>query len=236
MKKSILTLLLMLIIGMAASARTYVLVTGVSHYENEAHNLQQTTKDAKEFCKVMKTQTNDVTLLTSANADRQNIIDKLTLICRRATAGDRVIFYFSGHGTTGAIITYDELLYYKDIIDIFKQSKAEDKIMMVDVCRAGSAATGSGDYTLTGSDGIICFMSCRASETSAESSILGAGYFTQGLIKGIRGKGDSDRDKQITVHELFKYIHADVVKRSNGEQHPQLIAPKSALDKVIARW
>ena len=36
--------------------------------------------------------------------------------------------------------------------------------------------------------------------------------------------------------ELFKYIHGDVVKRSQGKQHPQLIAPKELYDEIIAEW
>ena len=60
-------------------------------------------------------------------------------------------------------------------------------------------------------------------------------FFTQALLKGLRGKCDYDHNKEITVLELFKYIHADVTRRSLKGQHPQLIAPKGMHDKVIFR-
>ena len=84
-------------------ARTFVLATGVSNYGNEDINLNQTTKDAKRFKEVMETQTKDITLLTSKNVTRENVLEKLRAICNRAEKGDRVIFFFSGHGMPGAI-------------------------------------------------------------------------------------------------------------------------------------
>jgi uncharacterized caspase-like protein len=79
-------------------------------------------------------------------------------------------------------------------------------------------------------------VSCRSDEYSSESRILGAGYFTQALLKGLRGMADTDNNKQITVIELFKYIYGDVLTHSQQKQHPQLIAPKSLYDVVISKW
>lgn len=79
-------------------------------------------------------------------------------------------------------------------------------------------------------------MSCRADEYSVESTILGAGFFTQALLKGLQGKSDKDGNKEITVLELFKYVYGDVLKRSKEKQHPQLIAPKEMYDVVVAKW
>lgn len=52
----------------------------------------------------------------------------------------------------------------------------------------------------------------------------------------MRGKADKDNNREITVMELFKYIHTDVVKRSKQKQHPQLIAPQSMYNMVITKW
>ena len=87
-----------------------------------------------------------------------------------------------------------------------------------------------------GSNDQAFFVACRADEYSVESPILGAGYFTQALLKGLRGKSDKDNNRQITVMELFKYIYSDVLKRSNEQQHPQLIAPPSMHNVVLTKW
>lgn len=240
MKRTILSLLLTIITVVSANARTFVLVTGVSNYGNESVNLSQTTKDAKRFKEVMETQTKDITLLTSKNVTRANVLEKLRAICNRAQKGDRIIFFYSGHGMPGAICGYDRAISYNDIINLLSESEASEKICFVDACHAGTMAKNATDDSWTknvkGAKDQAFIVSCRSDEYSVESSILGAGYFTQALLKGLRGKSDKDNNRQITILELFKYIYGDVLKRSKELQHPQLIAPISMYDVVIAKW
>ncbi len=240
MKEIVLSLLFMIISLGNVEARTFVLATGVSNYGNEDINLNQTTKDAKRFKEVMETQTKDITLLTSKNVTRENVLEKLRAICNRAEKGNRVIFFFSGHGMPGAICGYDKAISYDDLISILSGSEASEKICFIDACYAGSMAKNATDdgwkKTVKGAKGQIFFVSCRSDEYSVESPFIGAGFFTQALLKGLRGKADKDNNRQITVIELFKYMYGDVLRRSKGEQHPQLIAPSSLHDIVISKW
>ena len=237
--KRITTLLALLVVVVICNARTFVLATGVSNYGNDDVNLSQTTKDAKRFKEVMSTQTKDITLLTSKNVTKANVLEKLRAICNRAQKGDQIIFFYSGHGMPGAICGYDQPILYDDIVNILSSSSASQKICYIDACHAGSMAKATDtDWTKNVKElkDQIFFVSCRADEYSSESPFLGAGYFTQALLKGLRGKSDSDNNKEITVLELFKYIYGDVLKRSNEKQHPQLIGPKSMYDVVVAKW
>lgn len=240
MKHLIVSILVTVLTVMSLNARTFVLATGVSNYGNEDVNLNQTTKDAKRFKEVMETQTKDITLLTSKNVTRANVLEKLRAICNRAQKGDRVIFFYSGHGMPGAICGYDAAISYDDIVEVLSSSAAKEKICFIDACHAGSMASSATDDSWTKSvkanKDQAFFVSCRENEYSVESPILGAGYFTQALIKGLRGKSDKDGNKEITIMELFKYIHSDVVKRSKDKQHPQLIAPQGLYNSVIFKW
>ncbi len=240
MKRTILSLLLAVITVIGLNARTFVLVTGVSNYGNEDINLNQTTKDAKRFKEVMETQTKDIILLTSKNVTRANMLEKLRAICNRAQKGDRIIFFYSGHGMPGAICGYDLAISYDDIVNTLSESEASEKICFIDACHAGtmakSATDDSWNKSVKSAKDQAFFVSCRSDEYSIESSILSAGFFTQALLKGLRGKSDKDMNKQITVIELFRYIYGDVLKRSEEEQHPQLIAPKSMYDVVVTKW
>lgn len=240
MKHIILILLVVLFSAMSLNARTFVLATGVSNYGNEDVNLSQTTKDAKRFKEVMETQTKDITLLTSKNVTRANVLEKLRAICNRAQKDDRVIFFYSGHGMPGAICGYDAAIAYDDIVDVLSTSLAKEKICFIDACHAGSMAKSATDdswiKSVKAKKDQAFFVSCRADEYSVESPFLGAGFFTQALLKGLRGKSDKDGNKEITIMELFKYIHSDVVKRSKDKQHPQLIAPQSLHNAVIFKW
>jgi uncharacterized caspase-like protein len=244
-KKLFCMLTLILLVVLSVNARTFVLVTGVSNYGDENVNLSQTTKDAKSFKKVMETQTKDITILTSSYANKANILEKLSAICNRAQKGDRIVFFFSGHGTPGGMCTYDKVLQYSELVDLLASSAATEKVCYIDACHAGTASEAqkglsqdneSLQKALKGNKDQIFFVSCRGSEYSIESSWVGAGFFTQALIKGLRGKSDANSDKQITVIELFKYIYNDVTIRSKSQQHPQLIAPKSRYDSVLAIW
>lgn len=240
MKRLLSALFVCLLFTIGCNARTFVLATGVSNYGNEDVNLSQTTKDAKRFKEVMTSQTKDITLLTSKNVTKANVLEKLKAICNRAQAGDQIIFFYSGHGMPGAICGYDQPISYDDIVNTLSTSSASQKICFIDACHAGSMAKTSTDASWTKNvkdmKDQIFFVSCRADEYSTESSFLGAGYFTQALLKGLRGKSDTDNNKEITVLELFKYIYGDVLKRTKEKQHPQLIAPKNLYDIVVAKW
>lgn len=238
MKRILIALLTLLAIGAAANARTFVLIAGVSNYGDPQNNLSQTTKDAKRFKEVMQSQTRDITTLTSSYATAHNIKEKLRAIANRAGANDDIVFFFSGHGMPNALYTYSGPLPYSDLISILESSQARSKVCYIDVCHAGSLANAE---TATGTPpqnqpGMAFFVSSRPSELSMENNVIGSGLFTQGLVKGLRGAADKDHNRQVTVKELFNYLYKDVVRRSNNRQHPQLIAPRSMYDTVVATW
>lgn len=82
-------------------------------------------------------------------------------------------------------------------------------------------------------------MSSRADEYSIEHAWVGHGFFTQALLKGLRGKADSNSDMKITVKELFVYVYNDVqhsTSNMDASQHPQLIGVKAVAETVIVDW
>lgn len=239
MKRFILPLILALTVAFGANARIFALVCGVSNYGSESSNLSQTTKDAKNFKQLLSTQTKDITLLTSSNVTRANVLEKLRAICNRAQKDDRIVFFFSGHGMRGAIFCYDGPLRYSEITPILAESEAKQKFCFIDACFAGTAAnsqqTGDG-IAVSAAPRTAFFVSCRPDEVSAENAYVGAGFFTQALLKGMQGKADRDHDKKVTVMELFKYLRGDVLRRTDNGQHPQLIAPENMYNVVVTDW
>lgn len=213
-------------------ARTYVLVVGVSNYNDDRNNLTQTTKDAKRFKDLMSKQTRDISILTSSYANHDNILKKLREIANHTKEGDRLIFFYSGHGTDNALYCYDGRLYYREIVEVLSSAKSKEKICFVDACLSGTVEKALiSDGKMKYPD-ISFLVSSRDVEYSSEHPAVGAGFFTQALIEGMRGKGDANRDKQVTLEELFKFVYYDVVKRSLQEQHPQLYAA-SAMRSIV---
>lgn len=224
------------------NARTFVLSVGVSSYQNSNNNLSQTTKDAKQFKAVMDNCTKDISILTSKYATKDNILEKLKAICNRAQKGDKIILFFSGHGYEGGIVAHDQHLTYQEINDILSKSAASAKICFVDACHAGSVEQvrdNSKEYKAPTTGNIIYMLSSRADEYSIEHPWVGHGFFTQALLKGLRGKADSNRDKKITVKELFNYVYNDVQHSTasmDAPQHPQLIGVKEIAETVVIDW
>lgn len=236
MKRFFLFMIMACLAVVAVQARTFVLVVGVSNYDDPNNNVQWTTASAKNFAKLMQGKTKDVSLLTSSNAGRDNVISKLTAIANRAQKGDRIIFFYSGHGQEGGLYVYNGVLAYNDINRILASSKATDKYCFIEACHSGTAAAAQPNSDAAKQSNITYFVGCRPDESAYVDPLIGGGVFSQGLIKGLRGKADANRDKQITVLELFKYAYGDVVNRKNKQQHPQLIGPKSMHNNVLMSW
>lgn len=240
MKRIFLSLILCVVMAFGLEARTYVMCVGVSSYEDSDNNLSQTTKDTKAFKDVMSHHTKDITILTSKYANRDNVLEKLRAISNRAQKGDKIIFFFSGHGYPGGIAVYDKTIQYQEVNDILANSDASAKICFVDACHAGSVNNVRDNvYKAPTTGNIIYMMSSRADEYSIEHPWVGHGFFSQAVLKGLRGKADANKDKKITVNELFNYVYNDVqhtTSKMSVSQHPQLIGVKEVADAVVVDW
>ena len=234
---SILLIFMTILVVNMNAQRTYALLTGVSNYGDEQLNLHNTTKDVKQLKTVMDKLGVVCGVSTSKNVTQANITKRLNTIIEAAKPEDRIIFYFSGHGTTGGFLMSDQQLFnYSDLIKILSKAKTKNIFCFIDACRSGSVATDS--YAMSDSDKarITFVMSSRPDELSIENDWIGNGSFTQAMLKGLRGMSDKNHDKRITLIELFKYIYNDVTARTKNGQHPQLIGPGSAQNTVIANW
>jgi len=224
---------------------TYVLVTGISNYGDAEINLQQTTKDAKAIKEIFEKQSNTtVAILTSKYASDSNIEEKLNAMVKLAKPTDKIIFCFSGHGTTGGFVSYGPQLFsYKTLTQILSKARAKNIICFIDACMSGSVkddvASSYGFSENSSHPGLVFVVGSRADEVSWENNWVGHGFFTKALLKGLRGLSDKNQDRQVTLKELYNYIYNDVTartKETEHPQHPQLIGPSSTFDVVVTRW
>lgn len=217
---------------------TYVLSTGVSNYGSTSVNLHNPSKDAKAVAEVFKKQSNSkVSIVTSSNATKSTILRHLNAIKQLAKPEDKVVFFFSGHGTQNNLILHDGNFNFSELIDVLKGMRTKKIFVFIDACKSGSVTNATSSYEWTGekAPSIAFMMACRADEFSFENQWLDNGFFTQALLLALRGKADTDSNRKITLMETFKYIHKDVNTRES-RQHPQLIASSSLYDEVITSW
>ena len=139
----ILMLALFILVSAPVSARTFVLSIGIADYDGDEHDLQRSGQDAIKFSDVMKTQTKDVVTLTSRNATRENVIVALAAVCSKAKEGDRIVFFYSGHGADGCIVATDlKPVNYSEMMQLFSASKAKEIVCFFD--SAGCAFVRQG--------------------------------------------------------------------------------------------
>lgn len=227
MKRTLLTLLLVIICAISAGARTFVVAVGISDYKY-INDLRLPVSDANGMAQVWRTHTKDVVTLLGSQATRANIINTMRSQFSKAGKNDQIIFFFSGHGYNDGFCAYDTQnprtgLSYKDVYTVFRSSKAGRKIIMADACHAGGLRVtkkrNSNSKPTTSTD-VMLFLSCRTSENSLERPTMEYGLFTNFLMSGIRGKADSNRDRKISARELFNYVSSNVASSSGNRQHP----------------
>jgi len=215
--------------------KTYAIITGVSNYEGSSNDLTQSTKDAKNLAMLYKSKGATVILLTSKHATRDNVVAAIRKVQKVASVNDCIVFSYSGHGIENRMCTYasdaSQMLSYGDLFRELNECKAQRIVCYIDACFSGTAVRG----LQKGNSRFVVYLSSRSDETSAENPFVGSGFLTNAVLKGLRGKADTDADKNVTVMELFKYIHKDVLLH-NKKQHPQLVTSKTLYDKVLMNW
>ena len=256
--------MLFVFVGMNAWAyeNTYAVIVGVADYQNLTEgdgDLTYTVSDAHAFYNFLKSKKggsvpeSHLVLLTNAQATKENIVNKSKALFSKAKKNDRVIFYFSGHGTDGCFLPYDftrmglNILYFDDVKAIFRSAKCNTKLLFADACASGSMKDEiinrpetqqniSNGKKKSSNMNIAVMMSCSSGETSIESSDLGQGIFTYYLMKGLGGSANTDKNKYVTIQELFYYVYHQVkddAARRNHVQNPQLFG-KFDLRLIVA--
>ncbi len=127
---------------------------------------------------------------------------------------DMALLYFSGHGyiksTGGYLVTtdakkYDEGVSMDEILTLANDSKAKNKIVILDCCHSGAfgSPSVSGSKISQLSEGLSVLTASRDSESALE--INDAGVFTSLLVDALQG-GAADLRGNITPGSLYAYV------------------------------
>jgi hypothetical protein len=222
----------------------YVLLVGVSNYVNHREPLQYPDNDALNLFAFLRSPeggaipSKNIINLVDKVATRRNILDSLNAMLTRVTKKDMVIFYFSGHGIKGAFLpidydgTFEKVVYHHEIYSALQQSNAQFKMCIADACHAGSMQEQKGLFGSSQTDfyqnnqsvqsDFAMLLSSTSSENSAEADRLQQSVFSYYLIKGLEGLADTNRDKRISIQELFNYVGDNVRKFTENRQSPTL--------------
>ena len=189
------------------------LIVGINNYATSP--LKGCINDATELASIVKTDGDgspnfDVLLKTDVptkSALKTLIVDLFN------GDSDTALLYFSGHGFVneigGYIVTpdhkkYDEGVSMDEILLMANNSKAKNKVIILDCCHSGAM----GSPQLTGgtanlSEGISILTASRVSEAAVE--VNGHGIFTNLLLDALRG-GAADLRGHITPGSVYAFI------------------------------
>jgi hypothetical protein len=228
--------------------KSWVVIVGVAAYDH-INPLTYTKDDAYRMYAFYKSPEGgslpdrQIALLIDEDATRKNILKAIQTIYNQAGKEDVIIFYFSGHGAESAFITqefdgkdlddYKGLLWHEELESVFKQSPAKYKYLIADACHAGSfIKSGSSRQSGTrargtfyqafeeSKGGFVLLLSCMGDEVSLETGNIRQGVFSHYLLRGLKGESDSNKDKVVSVVELFDYVDNNVKNFTQGKQNP----------------
>jgi hypothetical protein len=242
----------------------YVLAVGVSNYQGDM-KLNFAASDAKllkqafsESCKGVFGKI-EVRLLTDEDATKKGIIDGLDWLASKMTAKDVGVFSFSGHGTRDPngnfhLVPVDVREDDPDATclsgDLFK-SKLENMpgrlVAILDACHSGAVAEAKAAEEgkdkvdglvrdlLTDDYGVVVMCASLGREFALESPTTKAGFFTLGLVEGLAGKADTNKDGLIFINELDVYAGLRVNRLSGGRQNPVTGRPPTIRPFAMAK-
>ncbi|OQY96633.1 MAG: hypothetical protein B6D37_01545 [Sphingobacteriales bacterium UTBCD1] len=235
---------------------TYAIIIGISNYKNIAP-LQYADKDAQSFQNFLlgdaggKIPSANIETFLNGNATRTNVGDAISEIARKAKPGDRVYFFFAGHGDMEDLTQIENglLLLYNspngnyfgmndDVLEIINlkrylsplSEKGVEMIFIVDACHAGNLKGGVQGIQQTASALAAAWgkeykiLSCQPNQLSLESAEWGGGrgLFSYELEDGMKGLADLNNDGVVSMYELQNYIQSNVAKYSEGKQIPMI--------------
>lgn len=127
---------------------------------------------------------------------------------------DMALLYFSGHGyiksTGGYLVTtdakkYDEGVSMDEVLAIANESKAKNKVIILDCCHSGALGSPniSGNDIAQLAEGLSVLTASRDSEYALETN--GSSVFTSLVVDALKG-GAADIRGNISPGSLYAYV------------------------------
>ena len=223
--------------------KIWAVVVGVARYQHMPV-LKYTDDDAYHTYAFLKSPEggalpdNQIKVLIDEDATRSNILRAMRNVFLKADETDVVILYFSGHGLPGSFLPVDfdgfnNKVAHDDVKRIFQESKAKHKLCLADACHSGSltamrtaplASTLKKYYSAfdNSTGGTALLMSSKGEEYSLEDKGLRQGIFSHYLIRGLKGEADRNKNKIVTVQELYDFVFKKVRNYTGNAQSPTL--------------
>lgn len=208
----------------------------------------------------------DMLILSNEQATNGQIRQALSSFVTRASENDLLLIFLAGHGAPDPsvrenlyVIAYDTrvddmpntALLMADLRRYIEQNiRCKRVIMLLDTCHSAGLSTETTrnlgnnlaslylETLLYREEGRAIITSSDVNEPSHESERWGNGHgvFTYYLLQGLQGSADTNRDRLVSVGELFRYVRQKVRLDTQFQQNPRmLIGDNENLALAVAR-
>ncbi|MCY7377264.1 MAG: SUMF1/EgtB/PvdO family nonheme iron enzyme, partial [Pyrinomonadaceae bacterium] len=223
---------------------SYALVVGVSDYTNGWKDLKGVKTDVAAVKEVLEAQ--GFTVRTVLDPTGEQLQAALNSFVRDYgyTFGNRLLFYYAGHGDTqpsadgrklGYIVPSDAPLPTKDLAGFYQTAismndfeyyalriQAKHALFVFDSCFSGTMLT----TTRSNVPPVINFKTTQPvrqfiTAGSDDQEVPDVSEFRKQFVEGLNGEADSNRDGYITGSELSDFLQTKVSNYTREAQTPQ---------------
>ncbi len=218
------------------------LVIGNARYETAIGPLRNTTNDAKEMAKTLRTL--GFTVIEEHNVTRDELLSAMIKFRSKLSGAEVALFYFAGHGISVAGANYllpvksgyspaavaggslrllaeTKLINAEQVVAEMSNSGVGCNLVILDACRSTPVARNPANRDAAGVGGLVemnpptgSLIAFATDAGHAASDGDGAnGLYTGELIAQLRSPG-------LTIEQVFKRTRARVIERSEGKQVP----------------
>ena len=196
---------------------------------------------------------NNMLLLINEHATLAHIRDALTNFIAKAAINDLLLIFFAGHGAPDPLapqnlylITHDTsveampqtALAMPELRRYVEQNiQSKRLVLLLDACHSAGVSTEvtrdlANNLTnlyleklLYQDEGRAIITSSDINERSRESQKWGNGHgvFTYYVLEGLKGEADTNRDRFVSVGELFRFVRHKVRSDTQFQQNPRML-------------
>lgn len=249
----------------AAGVERYAVYIGSNNGGKERQELLYAGTDAQSFKNTMAevggiSDANSCLLIDPSKKDVDKALADISKKIEKnkaEQARSEFLFYYSGHSDEDALLLGESKYNYSALKQAISEVPSDIHVVILDSCYSGNFIRTKGGqkkkpFLMDDSSvvkGHAYLSSSSETESSQESDEIGASYFTNSVITGLRGAADTSGDKKVTLNELYSYAFNETLKKTEdtkaGPQHPNynitlvgsgdlILSDFSASDSVVS--
>lgn len=231
--------------------RLFAVAIGVGDYNDpELPKLKYTTKDARDFSKVLSTKKDypyqdvQVKTICDEEATREDFYEAMEWLKQESSPTDVCIFFYAGHGYRDEKDRFYFMNYGSSTSKLYNCFSSNDfrqavedingkLIVFVDACYSGALMGGNRsaasnhfvEQLRRTKNGMVMYASSASDTKSKENEDWKNGAFTKALVDAFNGAARTDGDIGLSTQQLDQYLYKVVRQMTDFKQTPIFMNP-----------